>query len=167
MDPYFQIGVGDGSILPTSLHFWDGTYPALYVCNPCVTDPSGAPKGHSTLYVLVPTLNTARDVDWAQTEAELRERIPAMLEKVGLKGVRQHIREERYFTAETWRDDFNVFRGAVFNLSHPWLQLGPVRPKVKNRDIEGLYWMGGGTHPGSGLLTIMESANIAANYLTR
>ncbi len=141
--------------------------PPFYVCNPCVTDPSGAPKGHSTLYVLVPTPNTAQDVDWAQTEAKLRERIPAMLEKVGLKGVRQHIREERYFTAETWRDDFNVFRGAVFNLSHTWLQLGPLRPKVKNRDIEGLYWVGGGTHPGSGLLTIMESANIAADYLTR
>jgi phytoene desaturase len=38
---------------------------------------------------------------------------------------------------------------------------------VKNPDVEGLYWVGGGTHPGSGLLTIMESANIAADYLTR
>ncbi|NOJ83496.1 phytoene desaturase family protein [Myxococcus xanthus] len=141
--------------------------PPFYVCNPGVTDPSGAPAGHSTLYVLVPTPNTGRPVDWAKTEQALRERIPAMLEKVGLKGVREHIREERYFTAETWRDDFNVFRGAVFNLSHTWLQLGPLRPKVKNRDIEGLYFVGGGTHPGSGLLTIMESANIAADYLTR
>ncbi len=60
-----------------------------------------------------------------------------------------------------------MFRGAVFNLSHTWLQLGPLRPRVKNPDVEGLYWVGGGTHPGSGLLTIMESANIAADYLTR
>jgi phytoene desaturase len=141
--------------------------PPFYVCNPCVTDASGAPKGHSTLYVLVPTPNTARPVDWAQTERTLRERIPDMLTKVGLKGVRQHIKAERYFTAETWRDDFHVFRGAVFNLSHTWLQLGPLRPRVKNPDVEGLYWVGGGTHPGSGLLTIMESANIAADYLTR
>ncbi|HZI16255.1 MAG TPA: phytoene desaturase family protein [Myxococcus sp.] len=141
--------------------------PPFYVCNPTVTDPSGAPKGHSTLYVLVPTPNTSRKVDWAQTERQLRERIPSMLEKVGLKDVRRHIRAEKYFTAETWRDDFNVFRGAVFNLSHTWLQLGPLRPRVKNPDVEGLYWVGGGTHPGSGLLTIMESANIAADYLTR
>jgi phytoene desaturase len=141
--------------------------PPFYVCNPCVTDTSGAPKGHSTLYVLVPTPNTERPVDWAATERTLRERIPEMLAKVGLKGVRQHIKEERYFTAETWRDDFHVFRGAVFNLSHTWLQLGPLRPRVKNPDVEGLYWVGGGTHPGSGLLTIMESANIAADYLTR
>jgi len=141
--------------------------PPFYVCNPCVTDRSGAPEGHSTLYVLVPTPNTARPVDWAATERTLRERIPDMLAKVGLKDVRPHIKAERYFTAETWRDDFNVFRGAVFNLSHTWLQLGPLRPRVKSPHVEGLYWVGGGTHPGSGLLTIMESANIAADYLAR
>lgn len=141
--------------------------PPFYVCNPTVTDPSGAPAGHSTLYVLVPTPNTARAVDWKRTEAQLRERIPKMLEKVGLTDVRRHVRAERYFTAETWRDDFNVFRGAVFNLSHTWGQLGPLRPRVKSPHIDGLYFVGGGTHPGSGLLTIMESANIAADYLTR
>jgi phytoene desaturase len=141
--------------------------PPFYVCNPCVTDRSGAPEGHSTLYVLVPTPNTAQPVDWAATERTLRERIPDMLAKVGLEDVRPHIKAERYFTAETWRDDFNVFRGAVFNLSHTWLQLGPLRPRVKSPHVEGLYWVGGGTHPGSGLLTIMESANIAADYLAR
>ena len=75
--------------------------------------------------MLVPTPNTSRPVDWAATERTLRERMPDMLAKVGLKGVREHIRAERYFTAETWRDDFHVFRGAVFNLSHTWMQLGP------------------------------------------
>ncbi len=141
--------------------------PPFYVCNPCVTDTSGAPPGHSTLYVLVPTPNTARPVDWAATEKLLAERIPDWLAKVGLQDVARHIRAQRSFTAETWRDDFNVARGAVFNLSHTWRQLGPLRPKVKNASIDGLYFVGGGTHPGSGLLTIMESANIAADYLAR
>ena len=55
----------------------------------------------------------------------------------------------------------------MFNLSHNWTQLGPLRPKVKSPDVEDLYWVGGGTHPGSGLLTILESANIAADYLSQ
>lgn len=141
--------------------------PPFYVCNPSVTDPSGAPAGHSTLYVLIPTPNTHQPLDWKSAEATLRKRVPEMLTKVGLNDVRSHIRAERAFTAETWRDDFNVFRGAVFNLSHTWGQLGPFRPRVKSPDVEGLFWVGGGTHPGSGLLTIMESANIAADYLSR
>ena len=139
--------------------------PPLYVCNPTPTDPAGAPRGHSCLYVLVPTPNTQRPVNWEDAESALIAKIPRWLEKVGLHGVAPHIRAQRAFTAETWRDDFNVFRGAVFNLSHNWLQLGPLRPKVRSREVDGLYWVGGGTHPGSGLLTILESANIAADYL--
>jgi phytoene desaturase len=141
--------------------------PPFYVVNPNVTDKAGAPEGHSAIYVLVPTPNTQGGHDWKRIEAELRAKVPGWLEKVGMKDVAKHIKAQVAFTAETWRDDFNVHRGAVFNLSHTWLQLGPLRPKVKSPDIEGLYWVGGGTHPGSGLLTIMESANIAANYVSQ
>lgn len=141
--------------------------PPFYVCNPTPTDGAGAPAGHSTLYVLVPVPNTHNDVDWKSAEQTLRERVPQWLEKVGLKDVAKHIVESRAYTAETWRDEYNVFRGAVFNLSHTWLQLGPTRPRVESPDINGLYWVGGGTHPGSGLLTIIESANIAADYISR
>jgi len=147
--------------------FVDLEDPPFYVCNATVTDPSGAPDGHSAIYVLVPTPNTHQRVDWAETERVLTDRVPRWLAKVGMHDVEKHIVARRAFTAETWRDDFNVFRGAVFNLAHNWLQLGPLRPRVKNPDVEGLYWVGGGTHPGSGLLTIWESANIAADYLAK
>lgn len=148
-------------------HSADLEDPPFYVCNPTPTDPSGVPAGHSSLYVLIPTPNTARPVDWRTVEQQLVAKVPRWLEKVGLKDVERHIRASRVFTAETWRDDFNVFRGAVFNLSHNWTQLGPLRPKVKSPDVDDLYWVGGGTHPGSGLLTILESANIAADYLSQ
>lgn len=140
--------------------------PPFYVVNPSVTDPSGAPEGHSALYVLVPTPNTHEARDWRHVEQELTRKVPGWLAKVGMRDVERHIVAKRAFTAETWRDDFNVHRGAVFNLSHTWLQLGPLRPKVRSPQVQGLYWVGGGTHPGSGLLTIMESANIAANYVS-
>ena len=141
--------------------------PPFYVVNSHVSDPSGAPPGHSAIYVLVPTPNTHAPRDWPAVEAELTRRIPGWLEKLGFTDLERHIRARRAFTAQTWRDDFNVHRGAVFNLSHTWGQLGPLRPKVRSHDVEQLYWVGGGTHPGSGLLTIMESANIAADFISR
>ncbi|MFT3713814.1 MAG: phytoene desaturase family protein [Archangium sp.] len=148
-------------------HHLDLENPPFYVCNPTPTDRAGAPDGHSTLYVLVPTPNTARHSDWDSAKRELEARIPAWLEKVGFKGVQNHIKASRTISAQTWRDEFNVFRGAVFNLSHNWTQLGPLRPRVKSPHLDDLFWVGGGTHPGSGLLTIMESANIAADYVAR
>lgn len=54
-----------------------------YICNPTPTDGSGAPPGHSSLYVLVPTPNTARPVDFAALDRAYREKIPVWLEKVG------------------------------------------------------------------------------------
>ncbi len=140
--------------------------PPFYVVNPNVTDPVGAPEGHSAIYVLVPTPNTHQPQDWRHIEAELTRKVPGWLEKIGFHDLPRHIRAQRAFTAQTWRDDFNVHRGAVFNLSHTWLQLGPLRPKVRSH-LENLYFVGGGTHPGSGLLTLVESANIAADFVSR
>ncbi|MGV3622414.1 MAG: phytoene desaturase family protein [Archangium sp.] len=148
-------------------HAADVDDPPFYVCNPTPTDKSGVPEGHSSLYVLVPTPNLGREVNWEDVKAKLAARIPQWLEKVGFKDVAKHVKDSRVITAQTWREEFNVFRGAVFNLSHDWLQLGPLRPKVKSKDVEGLYWVGGGTHPGSGLLTIFESANIVGDYFAR
>lgn len=137
--------------------------PPFYVCNPCATETSSAPEGHSTLYVLVPCPNTFHHVAWADRQDQLRSLILDRMEQLGFNNVRDHIKFERIYTAQTWRDEFNVFQGAVFNLSHTWDQIGPLRPRCKSEDVERLFWVGGGTHPGSGLLTIFESAKIAAD----
>jgi phytoene desaturase len=141
--------------------------PPFYVCNPCVTDPSGAPPGHSTLYVLVPCPNTANAVDWQTKAAPFAAKMLERLALVGIDDAARHVTMQRIATAETWRDAFDVFRGAVFNLSHNWMQLGPMRPRSNDPDVERLHWVGGGTHPGSGLLTIFESANIVAAEIAR
>jgi phytoene desaturase len=146
----------------TSLDFTD---PPFYVAHPSATDPSFAPKGHSALYILVPCPNTANAVDWAKETDRFADLAIDRLKLVGAPDVRPHVKFKKVFNAETWRDDFRVHRGAVFNLSHNWTQLGPLRPKAKSSDVEHLYWVGGGTHPGSGLLTIFESANIVAEEL--
>ena len=139
----------------------------FYVCNPAATDPSCAPPGHSAIYVLVPAPNTANAVDWSANIANFTDHVIERLELVGMPNVREHIRFERVFTAETWRDDFAVHRGAVFNLAHGFTQLGPLRPPSKDPGVSHLSWVGGGTHPGSGLLTIFESANIAAAAIAK
>ena len=167
--PHHQIYLSNGARRtdPDALadRVLDADDPPYYVCSPQATEPSGAPDGHSTLYVLIPTPNTSQRVDWPGAQKALRAKLPAMLARLGYTDIERHIRAEAVHSAVTWRDEYNVFRGAVFNLSHTWTQLGPLRPKVKSPSVEGLYWVGGGTHPGSGLLTIVESANIAAHHL--
>lgn len=139
--------------------------PPFYVSNPCATEGSSAPEGHSTLYVLVPCPNGFHYVDWLGDTQKMRALMLDRLALLGFDDVKDHIKFERIYTTKTWQHDYNVFQGAVFNLSHNWSQIGPLRPHCKSEDIDGLYWVGGGTHPGSGLVTIFESAKIAADAL--
>jgi phytoene desaturase len=140
--------------------------PLFYVANPFATDRSGAPAGHSTLVLLVHTPNTTSGLDWEEVTAQVIERAPRILARAGFTNIERHIRAVSWNHALTWRDRFNVHLGAVFNLVMNFQQFGPLRPRVRSKEIPGLYWVGGGTHPGNGLRNIFESANIAANYIS-
>jgi len=145
----------------------DDVDPPFYVCNPSIIDPSNAPEGHSTLFVLVPIPNTRYGVDWAAHEQRYRDLIIERLPLLGYHDVAAHIASETRYTAQTWQDAFAVHLGAVFNLSHGWTQLGPFRPHIRSDAVRGLYWVGGAVHPGSGLLTILEAAKSTAHFVAQ
>jgi phytoene desaturase len=139
--------------------------PSLYVQNACRTDPSLAPAGHSTLYVLVPVGNQAGTIDWARERPRYRRLVLDRLEKLGLSGLERRIRYERIVTPADWEADMHIYRGATFNLAHSLGQMLHRRPQNRFEDLEGVYLVGGGTHPGSGLPVIFESARITARLL--
>jgi phytoene desaturase len=143
----------------------DEVDPPFYVCNPTPIDPSNAPEGHSTLYVLVPIPHTGHGVDWQAKVQSYRDFIMSRLPRLGFDAVEQHIVTESCYTAETWQNDYSVYLGAVFNLSHTWRQLGPFRPPIRSETLERLYWVGGAAHPGSGLMTILEAAKNTAKFV--
>ncbi len=136
--------------------------PTIYVQNASVTDPTLAPEGHSTLYVLVPTGNLSGGVDWEKTGPIYREKILDRLSKLSGHDIRPRIRTERMITPADWEAQMGIFRGATFNLAHNLGQMLHWRPRNRFEDVDGVYLTGGGTHPGSGLPTIFESAKIAS-----
>ena len=88
----------------------------------------------------------------------LRERTP-------YGDVTPHIRRELIITPEDWEKQHSIFLGATFNMSHSWDQMLYLRPHNKFEEFSNCYLVGGGTHPGSGLPTIFESARISANLI--
>jgi phytoene desaturase len=140
--------------------------PSFYVQNPGITDPTLAPPGHSTLYVLVPVANLASGaIDWAAEQQRYRAHVLTQLEKVGIRDIERRIRFEKIVTPREWESDLAVYRGATFNLSHDLGQMLHFRPRNRFEDVDGLYLVGGGTHPGSGLPVIFESARISTRLL--
>ena len=91
--------------------------PSVYVQNACITDPSLAPEGCSTLYVLVPVPNVHDSIDWNEIKDDFREVVLDQVEKMGYADVRNHIVSESTVTPDDWGSS-DIYRGAVFNLAH-------------------------------------------------
>lgn len=139
---------------------------SIYICNTAATDSTMAPKGKSGLYVLVPVSNNRAHINWEVETPRFREVVLGILEKrVGLSDVRSHIVSEKITTPADWEGDYNVYIGAVFNLGHQMNQMLYWRPRNKFEEVGNCYLVGGGTHPGSGLPTIYESARISAHLI--
>ncbi len=140
--------------------------PSFYVQNACVSDPALAPPGHSTLYVLVPVGHRMdASPDWATETARYRTLTLERLKRLGVPDIESRIRYEKILTPQSWEDELQVYRGATFNLAHNLAQMLHFRPRNRFEDLDGVYLVGGGTHPGSGLPVIFESARISTKLM--
>lgn len=139
--------------------------PSFYVQNASVTDSTLAPPGMSTLYVLAPVPHQNPNVEWSQQRGPFRHQMLRQLAKIGLEDVERRIRLERVVTPAEWDATYQIHLGATFNLAHNLGQMLHQRPRNRFEDLDGVYLVGGGTHPGSGLPVIFESAKITSKLL--
>jgi len=145
--------------------------PSFYVQNASITDPTLAPKGKSTLYVLLPVTHETGSkggrysVDWEKDTRRFRKLAFEQLEKVGITDVERRIQTEKIMTPSGWSSEFNLYKGATFSMAHSLKQMLHLRPHNRFEDIGQMYLVGGGTHPGSGLPVIFESARITSRLL--
>ena len=139
--------------------------PSFYVADPVRTDATMAPPGHSALYVLLPVTHQHPNVDWNKERARYRAVALRQMEKLGIKDIEKRICFERIITPADWESQVDVYRGATFNLAHSFKQMLHLRPQNRFEEFDGMYLVGGGTHPGSGLPVIFESARISSKLL--
>ncbi len=140
---------------------------SFYVRNASVTDPTLAPPGKSSLYILVPTPNLDGDVDWDHQQRQYRSLVfKAFSDRLGIDDLEQSIEVEKIYTPKTWSTELDIFKGATFNLSHCLSQMAFLRPRNRFEEFKNCFLVGWGTHPGSGLPTIFESARIASNLIS-
>jgi phytoene desaturase len=140
---------------------------SLYLHAPSKTDPSLAPPGGESLYVLAPVPHLGAGIDWRERARPFRDRILRFLEEeFGLEGLRASIRVERCFTPLDFKTELNAHLGSAFSIEPTLLQSAYFRPHNRSEDVERLYFVGAGTHPGAGLPGTLLSAEIADRLVT-
>lgn len=154
-------------LVDTEFHHRLPANPAVYVCNPSLVDQTMAPAGASSLYVLAPVTHMHERVDWDRDGARFRDVVLRQLAKLGLEDLPARIRHEVVYTPRDWQNDMGLYRGATFSLAHSLDQMLSLRPHNRFEDLDGVYLTGGGTHPGSGLPVIFQSAKISTRLIAQ
>jgi phytoene desaturase len=144
--------------------------PSFYVHAPARTDPAAAPEGQDTLYVLVPVghLDDGSSQDWEAMIAAARRTVFERLAKdMGIADLAQHIKFEVVYQPQTWKQRFNLEKGAAFGLSHNFWQVGYLRPQNRHAQYRNLYFSGASTHPGTGLPIVLLSARLTTERILK
>ncbi|MGZ5926399.1 MAG: phytoene desaturase [Rhizomicrobium sp.] len=133
---------------------------SLYLHRPTATDPSLAPDGCDAFYVLSPVPHLDSGVDWTAQAERYRQAIAARLSQSLLPGLQEQIVTSRVFTPQDFRDRLLSVKGAAFGLEPVLTQSAWFRPHNRSEDVERLYLVGSGTHPGAGVPGVLSAARI-------
>ena len=136
--------------------------PTIYVCNTSAADREHAPPGHSNLFVLVnaPALSLA--TNWEAEAGSYRDTVVAKLAQMGLPDLNERIAYERIITPDDLQSRYNAAGGAIYGLASTQPFTAFMRPPLRARDLNRLYFVGGGTHPGGGIPLVLLSGRAVA-----
>lgn len=145
----------DGNPLPKDF--------SMYLHAPTKTDPGMAPEGCESMYVLIPVSNLKSGVDWETVKDEYTDRVLTFLEKWGLDGLRDNLEVLKIFTPNDFESELNAYQGNAFAIEPKLTQTAYFRPHNRSEDVNGLYFVGAGTHPGAGVPGVLLSAEATAS----
>lgn len=133
---------------------------SLYVHRPTATDPSFAPAGCDSFYVLCPVPNLQGACDWSIEGPKLKAQIIEALDQSMLPGLKDHIVEDFYVSPVDFKQQYLSTHGAGFSISPLFRQSAWFRFHNRSESIKNLYLVGAGTHPGAGLPGVLCSAKV-------
>jgi phytoene desaturase len=122
---------------------------SLYLHRPTATDPSLSPVPHQQ-----------SGIDWAATAEPFRRRIERALSESLLPDLARQIVTSRLLTPDDFEHRLSSYRGAAFGLEPVLMQSAWFRPHNKSEEVDRLYLVGAGTHPGAGLPGVLSSARV-------
>ena len=138
---------------------------SLYLHMPTYTDPNLAPSGHESFYVLSPVPNLKSGINWREAAGPYRDTIMNFLEENYLPGLQEHLVVEHIINPLHFEDTLSSYQGSAFSVEPILTQSAWFRPHNRSEELDNLYLVGAGTHPGAGLPGVLSSAKIASDLI--
>ena len=143
---------------------------SMYLHIPSKTDPTMAPQGSESMYVLIPVSNMDANIDWSKIKNDYAQKVLDFLEHdFGLDGLQDSMEVLEIFTPEDFQKTQNAYKGSAWGVEPTLTQSAYFRPHNHSEDIENLFLVGASTHPGAGvpgvLLTAETTEKEILNYI--
>ena len=138
---------------------------SLYLHRPTATDPSMAPEGCDAFYALVPVPHLDSGTDWTTHAETFRKAVEERLEETVLPELSENLATSLMLTPLDFQNRLNSVKGAGFSLEPRITQSAYFRPHNKSEEVDGLYLVGAGTHPGAGMPAVLSSAKVIDNLI--
>lgn len=138
---------------------------SLYLYMPTKHDKTLAPNGCSLFYALSPVPNLKANINWNKLSHRYSDKIIDFLDSNYLPDLKRNIITKFYVDPIFFRNNHNSYLGACFSLQPTLTQSAWFRPHNKSEEIDNLFFVGAGTHPGAGLPGVITSAKIVEKLI--
>lgn len=139
--------------------------PSYYINCSSKTDPSVAPEGKETFFLLVPIAAGIKDSP--EIRKEYTDKILSDIEKLVDFPIREHIEVSRSVSIDDYKSLYNAYQGTALGLSHTLMQTAFFRPKHRSTKVENLFYTGQYTHPGIGMPVTLISSQIVRDIIRK
>ena len=138
--------------------------PTIYIAITSKTDSNHAPEGYENWFVMVNAPAVSKRYNWQSEKANYRELVLSKLADYGLD-IRDKIRSETILTPIDLQTMSGAWLGALYGSSPNNRFAAFLRPHNRSKDVKGLYFVGGTTHPGGGVPMVMLSAKVTSDMV--
>ncbi len=142
------------------------TNPLFYVSAPSVSDNTVAPEGHENLFFLIPVAAGLSGDDESLRDEYFDRMLTRFEQRIG-QTVREHIVCRRSYALSDFKHDYNAFRGNAYGLANTLMQTALLKPSLKSRKVDNLFYTGQLTVPGPGVPPSLISGEVVAEVIGR
>ena len=142
------------------------TNPLFYMCCPSKTDASVAPENCENIFLLIPIATDLKDDDEATREKYFQIMVKRIQERYGVD-ITENIVHKRSFSVRDFKSEYNSFKGNAYGLANTLMQTAILKPKIKSKKVNNIFFTGQLTVPGPGVPPALVSGEVVAKYILK
>ena len=139
--------------------------PLFYASFPSITDADSAPEGKEAGIFLIPLAPGLKDTP--ELRATYFEKIMTRFENLTSQKVKKHVMFKESFCINDFIKDYNSYKGNAYGMANTLLQTAFLRPKLKSKKVNNLFFTGQLTVPGPGVPPSLISGKLVADLVTK